>query len=33
LDLDETLIHFVDSEKTGVGESFFRIRPFCMEFL
>jgi predicted HAD superfamily phosphohydrolase YqeG len=33
LDLDETLIHFVDSEKHANGESFFRIRPFCIEFL
>lgn len=33
LDLDETLIHFVDSEKMGGGESFFVIRPFCIEFL
>lgn len=32
LDLDETLIHFVDSQSSG-GESFFRIRPFCHEFL
>jgi len=31
LDLDETLIHYVDS---GDGkDSFFLIRPFCEEFL
>lgn len=27
------MIHFVDSEKQTNGESFFRIRPFCIEFL
>lgn len=32
LDLDETLIHFVDLQQQG-SESFFRIRPFCMDFL
>ena len=32
LDLDETLIHFVDLQAQG-QESFFRIRPYCMEFL
>ena len=31
LDLDETLIHYVDS-KDG-QDSFFLIRPFCEEFL
>lgn len=32
LDLDETLIHFVDLQSQG-QESFFRIRPYCMQFL
>jgi CTD small phosphatase-like protein 2 len=32
LDLDETLIHFVDLQQQGQA-SFFRIRPFCMQFL
>lgn len=31
LDLDETLIHYVD--KGGREESFFLIRPFCGQFL
>lgn len=31
LDLDETLIHYVDSGKSE--GSFFLIRPFCMQFL
>ena len=32
LDLDETLIHFVDLQSQG-QESFFRIRPYCLQFL
>lgn len=31
LDLDETLIHYVDS--SDGQDSFFLIRPFCEEFL
>ena len=30
LDLDETLIHYVDM---GYDESFFLIRPYCIQFL
>jgi CTD small phosphatase-like protein 2 len=29
LDLDETLIHFVENSQ----ESYFLVRPFCLEFL
>jgi len=32
LDLDETLIHFVDQQSMG-KESFFRLRPYCIQFL
>ena len=31
LDLDETLIHYVDNGDTE--ESYFLIRPFCQQFL
>ena len=31
LDLDETLIHYVDNGESG--ESYFLIRPFCHDFL
>lgn len=31
LDLDETLIHYIENGDTG--ESYFLIRPFCNEFL
>jgi len=31
LDLDETLIHYVDNGDSG--ESYFLIRPFCHQFL
>ena len=33
LDLDETLIHYVDKSESGSSESYFLIRPFCKEFL
>ena len=32
LDLDETLIHYVD-KPADEGESYFLIRPFCKQFL
>ena len=32
LDLDETLIHYVD-RPADEGESYFLIRPFCKQFL
>jgi len=37
LDLDETLIHYVDmsqnEDEEGKDESFFLTRPFCHKFL
>ena len=35
LDLDETLIHYVDNNdrSNGTGESYFLIRPYCGQFL
>ena len=33
LDLDETLIHYVDKSDEDDNESYFLIRPFCEQFL
>ena len=33
LDLDETLIHYVDNGGDNDDESYFLIRPYCGQFL
>lgn len=33
LDLDETLIHYVVNGGQGGQESYFLVRPYCIEFL